>query len=194
MASSTFVTDRINARFNDAHPSNDLCLAGVLIHAFDGHLDPHAPWQVSTNGWMATYSRVLSASIISSRKAGVFNTNGGVVLAPTSTLLCSYPYDGGAMNYANGCGPSTCSEPTNIYGCSFPPSMTYRMLQIHERGRQWPYNEAVIDGAGLVIEAVYGGAAAAGVHAQLLAHFGVSRNQLPLLVYRGGARDPFQLA
>ena len=193
-ASPRFVVDRINARFNAGRPSNDLCAAGVLVHAFDGHLDASAPWRVNAAGWMEQYGRILSASLINARKAGTFNGDGGVVLSAASGILCAYPYDGGAMNYANGCGPTSCAEPDHIWGCAFPPQMLYRMLQIHESGPQWPYNEVVVDADRLVIEAVYGTSAAArDVHARLRAHFGASAAQLPLLDFRGGARDPFVL-
>ena len=76
------------------------------------------------------------------RKAGTFNGAGGLVLSPLSRIICSYPYDGGAMNYGDGCGPSYCNE-NNVWGCAFPPNMLYRMMQIHEGGRQWPYNEVL---------------------------------------------------
>ena len=91
------------------------------------------------------------------------------------------------MNYGDGCGPSYCSEPDNIWGCAFPPSMTYRMMQIHEGGRQWPYNEVVVDQSQMAIEAVISGRgdAANNVHARLLEHFNLRPNQLPLLGFRG---------
>ena len=74
--------------------------------------------------------------------------------------------------------------------------MLYRMLQVHESGPQWPYNEVVIDAQQMVIEAVFvgAGADAPAMHSKLLAHYGLLPAQLPLLVYRGGARDPFVLA
>ena len=67
-------------------------------------LDVGAPWAVSSAGWMEVYSHVLSTSLINARKAGAFNSNGGVILSAASRVLCAYPYDGGAMNYPNGCG------------------------------------------------------------------------------------------
>ena len=58
----------------------------------------------------------------------------------------------------DGCGPSACSEPNNVWGCYFPPSMLYRMMQIHEAGRQWPYNEVVIAAGDIVIDSAVGDA------------------------------------
>ena len=96
------------------------------------------------------------------------------------------------MNYANGCGPRFCSEPSTIWGCCFPPSMLYRMLRIHYGGRQWPYNEVVIDAehGNMVIEAFFEGRGgdAAGMHGRMLAHFGLHANQLPLLSGTGPFR------
>ena len=110
------------------------------------------------------------------------------VLSPLSKTLCSYPYDGGAMNYAWGCGPTMCSEPSNIWGCAFPPSMLYRMMQIHFNGDQWKYNEVVVDQFNMSITAVWGGWGARQVHAKLLEHFGLNENQLPFLE---GGKHPF---
>merc|ERR1711998_542187 len=131
---------------------------------------------------------ILSCSIVNARKSGVFNSNGGIVLSPSSGTICSYPYDGGAMNYLDGCGPKYCSEPNNIWGCAFPPSMLYRMMQIHEGGQQWPYNEVVVDASRMVIEAVINGrgANAQEYHARILEHFGLNANQLPLLSWGAG--------
>ena len=157
----------------------------MLIHTFDGHLDPREPWHTIQGGWMAQYSRILSCSLINVRKSGIFHSptagGGGVVISPASRVLCSYPYDGGAMNYELGCGPTWCSEPDNVWGCAFPTSMLYRMMEIHEGGRQWPYNEVVVDQSQMDIEAVWGGADARAMHARLLTHYGRDETQLPFL-------------
>lgn len=116
------------------------------------------------------------------------------MISPASRIICSYPYDGGAMNYLDGCGPSYCSEPDNIWGCAFPPSMTYRMMQIHEDGNQWPYNEVVVDATAMYVEAVFwgrDGPDASEIHERLLEHFQLNAHQLPLLSFRPGHRDPF---
>jgi hypothetical protein len=189
-----FVRDSLNERYNQGHATNDLTKAGVLIHNFDGHLDYSSPWVTRSGGWMQDYSYILSSSLLNDRKAGSFSRNGGVVLSPLSGVLCSYPYDGGAMNYLNGCGPTYCSEPDNVWGCAFPPSMTYRMMEIHENGDQWPYNEVVIDASAMIFEAVFWGREgpdASEIHARVLAHFGLNERQLPLLTFRPGHWDPF---
>ena len=177
--------DRILERFRQGAPSNDLNTAGVLIHMFDDHLDPNEPWHTIQTGWMASYSNILSCSLVNMRKSGAFNSptaqRGGVVLSPASRVLCSYPYDGGAMNYEWGCGPAMCSEPDNIWNCAFPMSMLSRMMVLHENGPQWPYNEVVVDQSQMVIEAVWGGADARAMHARLLTHYGRDETQLPFL-------------
>lgn len=172
--------DRLNMRFLTGHPSANLCEAGVLVHTFDDHLDSNAPWRVRSDGWMQQYSHVLSTSMVNARKHGVFNGNGGVVLSAASRVLCSYPYDGGAMNFEDGCGPELCSD-DNVWNCAFPPDMLDRMMQIHESGGQWPYNEVVVDSSDMIVEAVFGGAGLANMHAAYLRHYGVDASRLPLL-------------
>jgi len=138
-------------------PSSDPEQAGVLIHTFDGHLDAERPWELTTGGWHDGYAHVLSASLVNSRKSGIFSQKGGIVLSPSSRIFCSYPYDGGAMEYATGCGPRWCSEPDDIWGCAFPPNMLNRMMELYDDkrvGSGWSYNEIVIDPAHMAIEAV----------------------------------------
>eukprot|EP00966_Prymnesium_polylepis_P036456 845927-Prymnesium_polylepis.1 len=104
-------------------------------------------------------------------------------------MVCSYPYDGGAMGYENGCGPSWCAEPDTIWSCAFPPDMLYRMLEMYyvrhgESSRS--YNEVVVDANEIVIEAVIDGrGGAADKHRRILEHFGLNSNQLPLLQFDG---------
>ena len=186
-----YVRDLLNRRYRTGHATNDLSQAGVLVHTFDGHLDPQHPWRTIHGGWMEQYSFILSASIINARKSGLFNRNGGVVLSPRSTTLCSYPYDGGAMDYQYGCGPSMCSEPDNVWGCAFPPSMLYRMLQMFYGRFQSPYNEVVVRADGIIIEAFVAGRNndVAAMHARTLTHFGLTSAQLPLLRFGGVGAD-----
>lgn len=68
--------------------------------------------------------------------------------------------------------------------------MIYRMLQLHEGGRQWPYNEVVIDAEQMIIEAVVAGRGgdASTMHTRLLEHFGLQANQLPLVSGLGPVR------
>ena len=178
-------------RWHEGAPSNNLSEAGVIIHTFDGHLDFDEPWHTIQTGWMVQYSKILSCSMVNARKHGVFHSpthgGGGVVISPQSEVLCAYPYDGGAMNYEWGCGPSMCSEPDNIHGCAFPPTMLARAMQMHENGPQWPYNELVVNQSAMAIEAVWGGGGARRMHERLLLHFGLNENQLPFL----GGGHPF---
>ena len=86
----------------------------MIIHTFDEHLDADEPWHTVNNlyGHGGAYSNILSCSIINDRKAGRFNGAGGVILSPASRTLCSYPYDGGAMEFEWGCQPEVCWSPT----------------------------------------------------------------------------------
>ena len=64
------------------------------------------------------------------------------------------------MAYENGCGPFWCSEPNNIWGCAFPPNMTYRMIEMYAEQRHQGsrmYNEVVVDAEHMAIEAVLSG-------------------------------------
>ena len=63
------VRDRLNERFNNGQPTNDLARAGVMIHVLDGHLDPNEPWHTTQSGWMQQYSLILSASLVNARLA-----------------------------------------------------------------------------------------------------------------------------
>ena len=111
------------------------------------------------------------------------------ILSPASRLLCAYPYDGGAMNFDDGCGPFMC-DPDHVWGCAFPLGMLERMLTVHENGPQWPYNEVVVDAGAMVVEAVFGAGSTA-VHARLLSHFGLDARQLPLLDFNPAGAVPF---
>ena len=88
-----YVRDLLNVRYQNGHATNDLREAGVLIHTFDGHLSSEEPWRVASEGWMSDYSHILSTSLVNAGKAGLFNSNGGVVLSPASRIICSYPYE-----------------------------------------------------------------------------------------------------
>eukprot|EP01050_Picozoa_sp_SAG11_P012151 SAG11_NODE_1334_length_5178_cov_10.938374_3_plen_321_part_00 len=111
----------INRRFASAMASSNLSSAGVIIHQFDG-IDgsageqpaqvwlpcPKSAWGKPT--WCAKFSDRESCSIIGAKSPpqpdgaiGIFQSaagvvTGGFVLAPRhTTLLCSYPGDGGTM-------------------------------------------------------------------------------------------------
>ena len=150
-----YVRDRINVRFQNGHASDDPQEAGVLIHTFDGHLSFDEPWRVESDGWMAAYHRILSTSLVSAHYRGLFSSNGGIILSPASRILCSYPGDGGAMQYEDGCGPQWCNlENNTIWGCAFPPDLLHKMVEMYRDDHNSRYNEVIVDAGQMVIEAV----------------------------------------
>ena len=162
----------------------------MLVHNFDDHLDWEHPWRITGN-----YAKgVLSTSLVNTRKHGMFNSNGGVVISAVSKVLCSYPNDGGAMTYEDGCGPRICRGPDDIWGCAFPVDMLKNMLEVHE-GLDFTYNEVVVEASSMVIEAVFtgddGDDHAEFIHRRMLEHFRLNANQLPLLRFDNRPRNPF---
>lgn len=127
---------------------------------------------------------------------GAGGARGGVVLSPTSRVLCSYPYDGGAMNYDDGCGPVLCTG-SQAYTCAYPPSRLDAMMRVSDASTT-AYNEVVVDARHFTIEAVF---VISGVeyprmaqwHQRLLDHYGRTASQLPLLrLEPNRTRDPFR--
>jgi len=111
-SAQTAVVDAINNRFASGQPSNNLTMAGVLIHQFDSTeggddaMDErwlpcpktcygHACWCASvgdrwSTSMVNTYTprTSLNELILFSKRAG------GLIVSPNNTVLCSYPQDG----------------------------------------------------------------------------------------------------
>ena len=100
----------INRRFTDGEPTSDLSDAGVILHAFDAHEDPHQRWRMCSEAsgvyggprglrcWPLTsgIDDRLSCSLASaSGQRRPYTGDGGLVIAPAAArLLCSYSSDG----------------------------------------------------------------------------------------------------
>jgi hypothetical protein len=106
---------RINARYANGHPSNDLHVAGVMVTMI---LSSARPWVAHTPGR-------LSCTVVNARLTGTYAHPAGMVLAagPTQACLwCAFPYDAGTN------GPAPCSK-----GNEYPPSRFAEMMR-HRQG------------------------------------------------------------
>jgi hypothetical protein len=99
---------RINSRFANGVPSNNLDKAGVVLRIFDnteGPGDGSQKWMPCTQPWCLKFSDRWSTSVINAHdsapkdgKISLFSGTGGFILAPSVELLCSYSGDGGTMS------------------------------------------------------------------------------------------------
>ena len=96
---------RINHRFLNGFPSNDLALAGVLVHQTDTMDATDEPWAPQRG----SHADRLAASIVNARLPYMYSTSAvGVVLRPDlaqGLIRCAYGRDGGSYNMGDhGCG------------------------------------------------------------------------------------------
>ena len=201
------VRDALNARYFAGRPSNVLSEAGVLVHMLDGGVNSVQPWRRG-------YQDFLSASLLNARKLphGLYHGSVALVVSPSSTVRCSYPQDSGTKSWVPskavsvdgrklpGCGPTMRtpggtlgSFPTprhdSGYPCAFPPSMFARMLEVFEGcdTDTSAYTEVVVSLTDeFAFEAVVGDGYS--VQNALLEHWGLSREQLPLLQWGPGLK------
>jgi hypothetical protein len=200
------VRDVLNQRYRDGRTSNDLASAGVLVHIFDGGLNPQWPW--SPGGYGHDY---LSASILNARPrlgggstakdSPVLHNGMAVVVSPTSRLRCAYPQDGNTNNWywpkvpLGGCGPRLCTprdlrhlwtcDHARSLPCALPPSMFANMQQIFEARDDTigacAYTEVIIAIDGLAFDAFVG--VPEETHRAALRFFGLNAHQLPNLQF-----------
>lgn len=106
----------INERFRVGTPSNDLSIAGVLIHQLDGTEAKREPWRPCTTASPFKHATMppslmkhriplfsqrcagdrISASIVSAQMPHVYDPSGpGIIISPSHAhILCSYAGDG----------------------------------------------------------------------------------------------------
>ena len=155
------VLARINTRFAQAEPSNDLDLCGVLVHNFDEISNQLTPWRPCRFGGCALkFSDRFPCSIIYPTNVHMYKpTAGGFVVAPgAAQVLCSYSRDGLTMT-----GSKTCPLPTPRYcipgcgwapyewcpqakpwRCAWPPDKLDQMLTKHQQNPH-VHNEVVLE-------------------------------------------------
>jgi len=204
-----FVRDLLNARYMNGRPSNRLEDAGVLVHILDGGVNGVRPWEPGEPA--RTY---LSASLLNANKYphGLYGNQAALVISPRSQLICCYPQDSGTKSWVRlrGCGPRQCTpgdapfprtSHDKGYPCAFPREMLADCLAVFDNATvdESAYTEMVVSNAGPqhVIEAVVyppgknrGNGVPEALHASLLAHFGLTANQLPLLEFGPGLKGP----
>lgn len=183
-ASAQSVVARLNARFRGGGPdaawSGDprlaLAAAGVLVHMFDGSEDwaGNRPWAMCEAGCRAPLDH-MSASIVSAARPLLYSSGGseGLVLSPTTEILCAFTADvGSGSNVHGGCPdtweegqlrPTLRSQPTStwnevIVGSLFwerhLPSAVEAVLWHGQEGRARRVHASFLDYYGLTVEQV----------------------------------------
>ena len=205
------VAAELNARFTNGVPSNNLTVAGVLVHTFDFQLtaDPWVP-----RGANGRTDRV-SASLFNQRLPYMFKGHGfGLVLEPThtkDTLWCAWALDAGTTGKAP-CD-RICAEPNGgrVGGyCPWAPQHLIHMLEQHElrhgaRFNNGWHNEVVLHAAAYVaampriVQAFFATsdetyASARVVRATFAEHFELERHAIPPLLRLNLSRTiPFEI-
>ena len=208
---------RLNKRYYEGRISNVLEEAGVLVHVLDGGVKPNQPWLDNGRSF-------ISVSLLNAMKVphGLYSGGIALVISPSSRLICSYPQDSGTKSWTlskveaytghAGCGPIMCSSSmygnkgqpnwppprrSSGYPCAFPPSMFDVMMGVFHDAtvEESSYTEIVIDNHLFAIEAIVGfGYEGRYVHGQILSHFGLNENQLPLLRWGPGLKENHKCA
>ena len=215
-------------RFVQGTPDNDLSLAGVLVHQWDGQEDSHGtvdrrwlPCPTSVS-WCAEFGDRFASSIINRRMNGLFNTQGGLIFrtspAEVNEILCSWAADGGTMEKvchplgpSEDCMPGCWMEtpnwctPQRNWQCAFRPNDLQSMMRVFEaatNGNDNTYNEVIVDALYYVrhlpnsLEAMFvksaGDQTTRRAHANFLAAYGLTADDVPLLLYTGNRGGPFR--
>lgn len=156
------VLNGINARFAHAVPSNDLRVAGVLVHNIDEISNGDTPWKpCSLGGCAVKFSDRFPCSIIYPTNVHMYKAeNGGFVIRPGAgaNVLCSYSRDGLTMTGGKVCGvpnPTGCIPgcgwapyewcPEAVpWRCAWPPKKLDQMLEAHQQYNTKQHNEVVL--------------------------------------------------
>ena len=147
--SALALVQSINSRFAHGRPSNVVAEAGVLVHVFDHEecwQPEDLPWALRNDTLTCSKLDHLSTSLINARAGDLFlGLIGGVgmIMSPSSRVLCSYPFDGDTEKVPRGgCGGSACAhglggrvqgpnEDPSWQRCTWPPDRLREMLEIY---------------------------------------------------------------
>ena len=167
----------------------------MLIHTFDKTEDSKHPFMPASSGWAVDkFGSRWAASIINREQgSGLYGGGaaGGVIIAPQyAKVLCSYMEDGGSMNIDGGCRPTAC-VPTYPWKCSWHGASGLEGMMWAQR--KWKkgrgYNEVVLDtrnwtrgGVEAIFEAYPHAGSARSVHADMLTSYGLTREEMPMLL------------
>jgi hypothetical protein len=164
------VVDRLNARFCNGHPSNQLDEAGVLMRQI--HKGAQKPWLPSSQAKRADR---FPSSLVNQHLCVLHNSEPGFVVSSAVSLLCYYHSDGASdgktcstpgvspecipgcwkaagWSWGNAQHPALwCERPSNtlprgrLYGCAWKPDNLEGMVQSHLERGGGGHNEVVID-------------------------------------------------
>lgn len=140
----------LNTRFRKGRASNEVEEAGVLLRQFDklSSIDSGKPWlPCPKSHWCARYSKFWPASIINPFVRDLYyNTEAGLVIAPSATFLCAYPGDGNSMGASeHGCHDTQCTSKRH-WDCHWPPEQLQQCLEQQQRTLlKNQHNEMVVD-------------------------------------------------
>lgn len=145
----------LNARYRAGHASNVLADAGVLVHVFDQLEDwgNDRGYRPCRSGWCNGHFDHESCSVINIHLPVIYphhSSDGGVVLASSVPIACSFSGDGGTQKKTieqlcnrTQCSPQERGLPHSQ--CSFGPNQLADMLRAHQsRKGGVPYNEVVV--------------------------------------------------
>lgn len=193
----------LNARYRAGHASNVLAEAGVLVHVFDQLEDwgNDRGYRPCRSGWCNGRFDHESCSVINIHLPAIYphhSSDGGVVLASSVPVACSFPGDGGTQKKTieqlcnrTQCSPQERGLPHSQ--CSFGPNQLGDMLRAHQsRKGGVPYNEVVVSSRTWEerlpwsVEAFIDGGRAAAAHRSFLRDFPDRRGRTPLVNYTAG--------
>jgi hypothetical protein len=186
----------LNARYRAGHASNVLAEAGVLVHVFDQLEDwgNDRGYRPCRSGWCNGHFDHESCSVINTHLPAIFHSSdGGVVLASSVPIACSFPFDGGTQGKTieQLCNRTQCS-PAKHWDCSFGPNQLGDMLRAHQSRGGGGYNEVVVSSRTWEerlpwsVEAFIDGGRAAAAHRSFLRDFPDRRGRTPLVKYTAG--------
>ena len=161
------LVQRLNARFRDGKPSNDLKLVGLILRQFDATEDHDHPWRgcpidakhppssyESAGQDCAMFGNRFSASIVnrelflSEGKIRMFSMDVGVIYSPRVTLNCIYGGDGGTRSKPeDGCGYDWCDSDrsTRDSWCDGLPHRVAHVRDVLAGLHKGNYNEVIIN-------------------------------------------------
>jgi len=181
--------EAINLRFTSGRPSNSLAAAGVLLHQFDGLEDwgNGRGYRPCHSGWCNGRYDHVSTSLINKHLPRIFNSAGGVILAPSTRWECSFPHDGGTQSSSirAACSLRTAYAPSQLRQCM------QNQMSMHSR----EYNEFVVsakywdDHLPDVVDAIMyvsDSTKARRAHAAFLHRYSRTSAQVPLVKYVRG--------
>ena len=118
------VVQRLNARFRQGAPSNELAAAGVLMRCAEGMAGRHTPaWEPCAADEFC-YSPSLAASLVNTRMPHLWSsTFEGFVVAPAAVVMrCAFHGDGASSN--RHCSPAgSGADSTCVPGCRTPSAV-----------------------------------------------------------------------